>query len=413
MTTISSRPGNVLFESGQDAIPKGKAADAQAYRPLPPQPPIRPPESSTADLAQIAERRAALRAAVEVVENSGGLGASAEEITFGTSERAELETHDESRDARERKEDRVEALMRIDAIHSMMRQLSGEQGFASIRQRAERFASLWAQGRSQQAMEELDAGILAAAEREALLHLALRKLPPGADVGALNALLEEADRDPDGTVRQLMRTTVPTTTSTTASADFAPDSSLLAALQSPPSPKLVLEAASGLGRDGLGRLEAMAVPRGRVDARRSRGAEVFLSLTLLRMIQQVRQVEQSGVRMMKAGAAAGPCPGADNAEEIRKTARWLLETTFAPAPQAVLGRMGTVLKVSGDALASVRRQMQRELHQLPGGVWLNAETKQVVSNELKNANTADLERRGLLLRAGLGMRTDRPAAPAA
>ncbi|OWQ49216.1 hypothetical protein CDL60_00240 [Roseateles noduli] len=412
MTTISSRPGNALFESGQDAITKGKTADAQAYRPLPPSPPMRPPESSAADLAQIAERRAALRAAAEAASNSGGLGASAEEITFGASERAELDTHDESRDAGERKEDRVEALMRIDAIHAMMRQLSGDQGFASIRQRAERFASLWAQGRSQQAMEELDAGILAPAEREALLHLALGKLRPGADVGSLNALLEASDRDPNGTVRQLMRTAVPMTTSTTGSAALAPDSPLLAALQSPPSPKLVLEAASGLGRDGLGRLEAMSVPRGRVDARRSRGAEVFLSLTLLRMIQQVRQVEQSGARLMKAGAA-GPCPGAENPEEIRKTARWLLDTTFAPAPQAALARMGTVLKVSGDALASVRRQMQRELQQLPEGVWLNADTRQLVSNELKNANTADLERRGLLTRAGLGTRTDRPAAPAA
>jgi hypothetical protein len=404
MTTITSRPSDVSFDSSQEMRLRDKMA--APLKPFQQPASDRAPGSLGNDLARAAERRAALLAASDAASNSAGLGDSAEEITFGASERVELETHDEARDARERKEDRIEALMRIDAIHALMRQLAGDQGFASIRQRAERFASLWAQGKTQQAMDELDTASFAAAEREALLHLALHKLPSGVDTQELDAQLDLLARDGDSAVRKMMRTTGLGTAGPAALGAMASGSPLLAALQSPPTPKLVLEAASGLGRDGLGRLEAMAVPRGRVDARRSRGTEVFLSLTLLRMIQQVRQVEQTGTRLMKAGAP-GASPGADNAEDVRKTARWILETTFAPAPQGPLGRMGTVLKVSGDALASVRRQMQRELPQLPDGVWLNGDTKQLVSTELRNANTADLERRGLLTRAGLQREGDR------
>ncbi|RZI61106.1 MAG: hypothetical protein EOP37_08920 [Rubrivivax sp.] len=409
MTTIPSRPGNV-FEPVPEAPTGVRGAGFQEF---PRQSaPERPAAPTSSDLAQIAERRAALRAAADAASNSGGLGSSAEEITFGTSERAELETHDESRDARERQDERIEALMRIGAIQAMLKQLTGEQGFACIQQRAQRFALLWAQGRSQQAIEELDANVSVGAERKALFHMALDQLPPGADVGSLNALMEDLACDPHDTVRALMRTAVSKKDSPAAKGALAPNSPLLSLLQSPLTPKLVLDAATGLGREGLGQLEAMAVRPGRVDGRLSSGRDVFLSLTLLRTIQQLRQVEQTSVGLMKAGAA-GPCPAADNPEEVRKTARWLLETTFAPAPQSALARMGTVLKVNGEALARARREMQRELRQLPDGVWLNADTKQLVSNELKNANTANLEHHGLLTRAGLSRRTDRPTAPGA
>jgi hypothetical protein len=406
MSTITSRQGHAAFESGPETGFRDKEAILQGAARR--QASDRSSESMAREQAHLVERRAAAAAAAlaaaVAASNSGGLGASAEEITFGTSERAELETHDESRDARDRKEERIEALMRIDAIHALMRQIAGEQEFASIRQRAERFARLWAEGKSRQAMDELDTDAFAVAERQALLTLALDKLPLGADAAPLNARLRELELDGDGdeggTVRRLMRTAAAADASATAKGAFAPGSPLLAVLQSPPTPKLVLEAAGGLGRDGLQRLEALAVPRHRVDVRLTRGGEVFLSLTLLRMIQQVRQVEQSGIRMMRAGAA-GPCPGADDPEEVRKTARWILDTTLAPAPQGAMARMETVFKVRREALSRVRREMQRELDKLPAGVWLNGDTKQIVSTELKNFNKIDLVQQGRLNRNGL------------
>jgi hypothetical protein len=161
-----------------------------------------------------------------------------------------------------------------------------------------------------------------------------------------------------------------------------------ALLQSPPSLKQVME----LDSAGLARLAEMSILRGRLDARLGGGQVVFLKVALGRMAQQAHQVGQGGVRVMKAGA----CPGTDKPDEVRKTARWILEFSFATAPQGPLGRMGTVLKLSGGALASARRQMQRELSLLPDGVWLNGDTKQIVNTELRNANTADLTRQNLL-----------------
>jgi hypothetical protein len=329
--------------------------------------------------------------------NSQGLGASAEEITFGTSERAETETHDEARDARDRKEERVEALMRIDEVHALIRHLAGEPAFQSIRQRAERFAMLWARGSREAALEELDRGGFAPAERRVLMEMALRKLPPGTDTNALDVRMSELESDAESAVRQLMRTSIVASSSASAKAAVAPDSALLAALHSPPTQKLINDSAIGLGRDGLDQLEALALSRGRIDPRLSRGAEVFLSLSLLRMVQQVRQVEQFGIGLRKKSGA----PGADNLEDVRKTTRWLLDVMQAPAPQGVLAKMRLVMNVKDDALLRARREMLLELPNLPDAVWLNADTKQLVKTELRQSNTDDLQDRGLLNRQGL------------
>ena len=143
---------------------------------------------------------------------------------------------------------------------------------------------------------------------------------------------------------------------------------------------------------GLTRLAEMSVLRSRMDTRLGGGQVVFLHVVLGRMARQAHQVGESGVRVMKTGA----CPGIDKPDEVRKTARWILEFSFATAPQGPLGRMGPVLKLSGGGLASARRQLQRELAILPEAVWLNGDTKQLVNAELSNANTADLTRLGLL-----------------
>lgn len=97
-------------------------------------------------------------------------------------------------------------------------------------------------------------------------------------------------------------------------------------------------------------------------------------------------------------------PGAGlDQEEVRKVARWLLEVTFAASPQSALGRLGTVLNLKpGDPrITAVRRFLLRSLQELPDGVWLNGDTKLAVSNELKGAVTAAMERRGELTRYGL------------
>lgn len=390
MTTISARPVPVDLESGQGAGFRDKGAIHPG--PARQQALARPADAASREQAQLAERRAAastsaVLAAAEAASNSGGLGASAEEITFGASERAELETHDEARDARESKDARVEALMRIDAIEQMMRQLAGEQAFASIRQRADQFAALWAQGRTSQAIDTLDTDAYGAGERQTLLHLALRRLPDGPQAAELEARLDLLAADPEKEIRRLMRTTV--AEKPTGDADtLVSGTPMWALVQSPPSLKQVME----LDGNGLARLAEMSVLRGRLDTRLGGGQLVYLKFALGRMLRQAHQVGQGSARVMTAGA----CPGADKPDEVRKTARWILEFSFATAPQGALGRMGTVLKLSGAALASARRQMQRELALLPEGVWLNGDTKQIVNAELRNANTADLTRQGLL-----------------
>ncbi|ANH70971.1 hypothetical protein [Mitsuaria sp. 7] len=398
MSTITPRASPVTFDPGQEVLRRDRLfANSNSNSSLSrPSGPDRSLESAR-ELAQLAERRAAIRVAADAALNSQGLGASAEEITFGTSERAETETHDETRDARDRKEERVEALMRIDEVHALIRHLAGEPAFQSIRQRAERFAMLWARGSRETALEELDRGGFAPAERRVLMEMALRKLPPGADTNGLDVRMSELESDAESAVRQLMRTSLVAGSSASAKAAVAPDSALLAASHSPPTQKLINDAAISLGRDGLDQLEALALSRGRIDPRLSRGAEVFLSLSLLRMVQQVRQVEQFGIGLRKKSGA----PGADNLEDVRKTTRWLLDVMQAPAPQGVLAKMGLVMNVKGDALRRARREMLGELPKLPDAVWLNANTKHLVKTDLKQANTDQLTEQGLLNRQGL------------
>ncbi|MDH0865335.1 hypothetical protein [Mitsuaria sp. GD03876] len=400
MSSIDLRRTDAL-QPGSDESRWISPNDARSReRPLSKEPPR---EQVAPERWQLAARRDAL-AAAEAAANSAGLGASAEEITFGASERAELEAHDETRDSQERRVERVEGVMRVAAIQEMLRQLSGEQRFASIRQRADRFALQWAAGNTSQALEDLNVDAFNAVERQALFQLAHLRTEGGPGAEQLRALMSRAgeeettfhvaDKD---TLDGLMQATGSHDKGRRGSEAFSRESPVLQALQSPPTPKLVLDAAAGLGPDGLDRLARLAVPRGRVDARTSRGAEVFLSLSLLRIVQQLRQVERSGVALMKAGDS----PGVGKPEEVQKTTRWLLETTFASPNQVSLHRMATVLKINGDALARARRQMQHGVHELPAAVWLGGDTKKAVIDELRNANTADLERRGLLTRWGL------------
>lgn len=398
MNPITARPGPLAFEAPPEVgFPDPTALSRTAFRP-----PVseRPSESTLREQERLSERRAAVStmaaaAAATAASNSGGLGASAEEITFGASERAEQETHDEARDAREGQDVRVDALRRIETIEQMMRQLAGDQAFASIRQRAEKFASLWMQGSTSVAIDTLDSDAYGAAERQALLALALRRLPSGAEAAQLEARLAVLADDPEREIRQLMRTAV-AQKSTSAAEALVPGSPMWALLQSPPSLKQMME----MDDAGLARLAEMSVLRSRMDTRLGGGQVVFLHVVLGRMARQAHQVGESGVRVMKAGA----CPHLDKPDEVRKTARWILEFSFATAPQGPLGRMGPVLKLSGGVLASARRQLQRELAVLPEAVWLNGDTKQLVNTELRNANTADLTRHGLLDRTA-GMQT--------
>lgn len=370
-------------------------------------------ELTQAEAQRNAERRgltAFQQQAQWAAANSAGLGDSAEEITFGTSEREELEAHDEARDAKAAEVDRVEALMRIQTIQTMLRQLAGDQQFASIRQRAERFASLWAQDRQAEAAESLDVDTFSSTERRALMTLALKHLAPGQRAEELKAHLQEGQEGPPDTLtlNDWLRVTETAGVGVAGVDAMATNSPLAMLLQSPPTPKLVLDAKASIGEHGLDRLAAMAVPRGRVDPRRSRGAEVFLSLSLLRAIQQVREVEVQAQRLLRAGKS----PGADKPEATHKCADWLISTAFSPAPQSSLRRMDSVLGVRGDALASARRQLQRALPELPAGIWLNGDTKQLVRQELSEVGTRDLEHRGLLTRYGMAAPAV-PAAPAA
>jgi len=334
--------------------------------------------------------------------NSGGLGDSAEEITFGIGERAELEAHDETRDARERQEDRVEALMRVGAIQEMMRQIAGEQAYASIKGRAERFAALWMKGATGQAMAELEAGA-PGPERELLLRLALHRLPTGPQADQLADTMGDLSQVSQTLIRRLMQRPDDRTSGSPPEAQST-RTALQVLTQATPSVKRVLDAADTVGPRGLDKLESAAIPHGRVDSRCSRGAEVYLSLTLIRMIQQVRQVEQVSTRVMRAGA----CAGADSAEEIRKTARWMLDVTCAVAPQAALERMGVVLKVKADALLSAQLQLRRDVdHELPHGVWINEQTRGLVQEGLTRAITLYLKGQGLLNEAGLISKTTR------
>ncbi len=342
------------------------------------------------------------RAFAEAMANSGGLGDSAEEITFGIGERAELEAHDETRDARERQEDRVEALMRVGAIQEMMRQIAGEQAYASIKWRAERFADLWMKGATGQAMAELEAGG-PGPERELLLRLALHRLPTGPQADQLVDTMGDLSQVSQTLIRRLMQRPDDRTSGSPPEAQ-ATRTALQVLTQAPPSVKRVLDAADTVGPRGLDKLQSAATPHRRVDSRCSRGAEVYLSLTLIRMIQQVRQVEQVSTRVMRAGA----CAGADSAEEIRKTARWLLDVTCAVAPQAALERMSVVLKVKADALLSAQLQLRRDVdHELPHGVWINEQTRGLVQEGLARAITLYLEDKGFLNRAGRIINTAR------
>ncbi|WP_416758276.1 hypothetical protein ACNI65_17460 [Roseateles sp. So40a] len=405
MTSLVARAGHGPFTPPPEDPIRNRLSGTQGAERGPWRAPTqdRAVEAAHAEAQRIAERRAARAEArqdfLQASANSAGLGESAEEITFGTSEREEIEAHDDARDAQSAKVEQARAMMRIDAIQTMLRQLAGDHQFASIRQRAERFASLWAQGRDAEATASLDVDTFRSDEREALMTLALKHLAPGARAEELKARLQEDQGEATDavTVQAWMRAAASTGRGAASGDAMAPGSPLYSLLQSPPTPKLVLDAKAAMGERGLDRLAAMAVPRGRVDPRRSRGTEVFLSLSLLRAIQQVRVVETQAQRLLKAG----PCPGAGKPEDAHKCAEWLIATTFAMSPQATLARMPTVLRVNGDALASARRHLQRALPELPSGIWLNGDTKQLVRQELSFACAHDLESRGLLNRQGM------------
>ncbi|OWQ93565.1 hypothetical protein CDN99_03630 [Roseateles aquatilis] len=327
-----------------------------------------------------------------------GLGDGAEEITFGMSEREEIETHDEDRDARELKAERVEGLMRIEHVRELMRQIAGQDGYAQIRQRAERFATLWVQGRAEDALDEVSPENMPSAERFALMRLALEQMKTGPEAERLEAHLRRFETDAIGTVRRLVAATDVATGGSRGGAQRADTHSPLhSLLLSPLSPKLVLDTASALGPDGLSKLEAQAIRRSRGERGVSPMAEVGLSVALLRTMGLLREVGRSGSRLMKAGG----CVGADDAEEVRKVSRWILDTTSAPSPLASLGRMSTVMKINGDARTRTQRQMLIEVQdQLPMTVWISVDAKSMVETELRNANTEDLVRRGVLNRAG-------------
>lgn len=264
----------------------------------------RQPEPATPLAQQAAALRAARAAELAATANSGGLGQSAEEITFGASERAELETHDNTRDAATLEEQRVAAAKRVEAIDELLRQLGGNDGAAMIRQRASRFAALWQRGETARAVEELAVDNFNPLERLALLNLAIKRQPDGPGARQLDDLLvAELESDGGAVVRRLMASPS-AAPGAERMARSASDSPWLATMQSPPTHKLVLEAASSLGADGLDRLTTLAAARERQDVRMSRGAEVFLSLSLLRMIQQIRQVESVGADLLRARAAA-------------------------------------------------------------------------------------------------------------
>ena len=119
MNPITARPGPVAFETPPETGFQNPAALSRTVS----RPPVseRPSGSTIREQEQLSERRAAVSAlaaaaAANAASNAGGLGASAEEITFGASERVEQETHDEARDAREGQDVRVDALKRIDEV---------------------------------------------------------------------------------------------------------------------------------------------------------------------------------------------------------------------------------------------------------------------------------------------------------
>lgn len=393
MASITPRSGPGAFHSPDEIGPIVR-------RDLPP-----PPRNDQRDSAQrdsmealYAARREAMRLESFAAANSNGLGSSAEEITFGASERAELETHDDTRDAEAHKAERVEALMRVEALREMMRQLKGDRQFSTIQSLARDFAARWTKGESERAMAALEDISLSRTDKEVLFRLAIDKLPKGEKRDELEAHL----RSLDGDVRDRRVIDRLMTSRTWTPADGltgAPNAASL--LQTPPTHKSVLEAALAGGPNGARQLESAMAVSSRVDPRLSRGTEVFLSLTLIRMIQQIGQVERASVEVLNAASSKRQI----SPDDIVNTTRWLLDTTLAASPKTQLARMPKVLKADGVDLQSARNQMLQQLNHLPPAVWGKDSTKEEVRTDLREAVTAFLERTGEITRTGGTLRT--------
>jgi hypothetical protein len=296
-----------------------------------------------------------------------GIGDNLEELTFGASEREEIEVHGGNQDAYERKVDEVDRLLPIEEVRELMRQLEGRPGTAALRQRAEKFASLWKQGHHEQALASLSPEKMPPAERYAVMRVALEQMPEGDAAERLETGLRNFDPEAVGQIHRLVRV-------------FATASGIRTLLMSPPNLKLVLNTATGIGVDGLGRLEASAVRPTRVAEGASALVEIGMNLCLLRMIGQLREAQRSCGRLFEeaGGKQAGP-------DELKKAVEWLVDlcgAASATASRSALNRMSTAIPAPADRRFPVLLQLNREAKTLPSGMW-NGEAKAYLDAALK------------------------------
>ena len=288
MTSIASRQ-TLVFPAGADAIPRERSPEAGRTR-LP----------GSGDPRSTAPGAARFSATSIDANNLAGLGVNIEEHAFFRSEGKELETHEEAREAPGSQEQRVRELMSVEAIRNVYRMLAGDSNFFMLRKQAERFAQAWKSGNTAKAMEILDE-TRDGDERRLLMIETMARLKPGDAAVRLGEVLDRLPRDGEGLFKRLVA--LANDAASVASA-AAPGSPAMPLMQSQPNPKVILEVAGTMGPDGLDALQKMLLPGGRVNPNASRGAEVYLGVTLLRTIQQLRQTNVVSIGTMNAAASA-------------------------------------------------------------------------------------------------------------
>lgn len=342
-----------------------------------PSPPVRPRDQALEQRQQQAKRDATVFTdAAELA----GLGDNLEELTFGASEREEIEVHGGNQDVHERKVDEVDRLLPIEAVRELMRQLEGRPSAALLRQSAEKFASLWRQGHHEQALATLSPEKMPLAQRYAVMRMALEQMPEGEAAERLETGLRNFDPDAVGQIHRLVRVFEADRQRRNGPSP-ATGAGLRTLLISPPNLKLVLNTATGIGVDGLVRLEASAVRPTRVAQGASALVEVGMNLCLLRMIGQLREAQRSCGRLFDeaGGKPAGP-------DELKKGVEWLLDlcgAASATASRSALNRMSTAIPATADRRFSVLLQLNREAKTLPPGIWNGAEAKAHLDAALK------------------------------
>ncbi len=287
MSSIASRQTPV-FPAGVDAVPRERPVEASRTRP-----------PGSGDPRSAAPAAARFSATSIDANNLAGLGVNIEEQTFFRSEGKELETHEEAREAPGSQEQRVRELMTVEAIRNVHRMLAGDSNFFMLRKQAERFAQAWKSGNTAKAMEILDE-TQDGNERRLLMNETMARLKPGDAADRLGEVLDRLPPDGEGLFKRLAA--LANNAAPVASA-AAPGSPVMPLLQSQPNAKVLLEATGPMGRDGLDVLEKMLLPGGRVNPNASRGAEVYLAVTMLRTIQQLRQTNLVSIGTMNAAGA--------------------------------------------------------------------------------------------------------------